>query len=138
MVPSRRNVLCSTLAAISGCIAAPTSSDQETPTPASLAGTPNAAIDPVLMELIEATDRAETAADNGLYYEEGRVRVVVVLKPGATLPQDHDLVIEHTASLENGSAVQAMVPVDRLRSLAREPGVRLVSRPQSARPARDQ
>lgn len=101
--------------------------------PARTGGAPDD-LAPVLAQLVNASDRAAFAADHGLTYRNGTVRVVIELEPDATPPPEYD-VREETAYTDAGTRyVQAFVAVDDLAPLAAEPTVKRVRPPSTVHP----
>ena len=79
-----------------------------------------------LFRLAVSADPEAFASQAGLYYREGRLRVIAELEsPQAPSPSLPGLVVEARAA----ELVQALVPPDRLCSLASAEGVRLVRSP---------
>lgn len=101
------------------------------PTPRAAKPTDCPQLESRLYELMVAADPARAAADLGLTYEDGRVRVIVELADAATpIPQHPDLVVEGRFS----NLVQGRVPPATLCALSRLPDVRFVRAPAVAVP----
>lgn len=84
-----------------------------------------------LYQLMTAADPARAAADLGLFYEDGRVRVIVELAdPTAADPQHPDLVIEGRFR----DLVQARVPPAALCAISHLPGIQFVRGPAASFP----
>lgn len=79
-----------------------------------------------LYKLSISPDPAKYAATHGIYYAEGRVRVVIELADeGVTIPESYHIQVEDRYK----NFIQALVPVKVLRPLSNEPGVKSVRLP---------
>ncbi len=72
-------------------------------------------LESVLYQLSLSSDAAREAAQQGVDYQAGRVRVVIDLKrPGATLPPEYKLMEERRGDAQ----VRVMAPLDQLCALS--------------------
>jgi|GEM_PF-4737398 len=131
--------LCLTLLLLGGCLAggsgggpstvtsATTTTSAPSPSPSPSAP---AALDSTLSAYLRADNRTRYAERHGLTVEDGRVRVVIGLRDGATLPAGFDIAIE----LRHGAEVLAYVETAGLAGLARHRNVTVVRVPDRPRP----
>jgi hypothetical protein len=130
--------VCLTLLALSGCLAGGSGGESPTPTVSEPTATPSAsptpsapaALDATLSAYLRADNRTRYAERHGLAVEDGRVRVVIGLRDGATLPSGFDAVVE----LRHGNEVLASVATGDLAALARHRNVTVVRTPDRPRP----
>lgn len=120
-----------------GCLGVPAADPpRESPTTSTTTPSPTAqpmpdSLDSRLAALYAATDRADYADTHGLAYADGRVAVVIELRPGGELPREYDVAV----TARHDELVQATVPVDDLPDLAREDDVKYVRPPHQPEPA---
>jgi hypothetical protein len=130
--------VCLTLLALSGCLAGGSGGESPTPTASESTPTPSAtptpampaALDATLAAYLRADNRTQYAEQHGLTVEDGRVRVVIGLRDGATLPSGFDVVVE----LQYGSEVLAYVATTDLAALAGHDNVTVVRTPDRPQP----
>lgn len=87
-----------------------------------------------LYDLTTATDPAAFAQSHGLYYGDGRTRVVVVLvapEAGTSILTQYDAQVETRYE----SLVQVLVPPAELCDLSNDPQVQFVRAPRVAEPS---
>ena len=87
-------------------------------------------LDQRLYGVVTADNRSDYASKAGLAYDNGSVRVVVELTPGASLPEGYDVRVE----LRQGQLVQGYVAVDQLVGLSRHENVSAVRPPKEPQP----
>jgi len=85
----------------------------------------------LLQKLIELYSKGEDverfAEANGIFYEEGKVRVVIELvSEQIEVPEGYNLIIEKRYK----NMVQALVPVSNLESLSKSPLVKFIRIPK--------
>lgn len=110
-----------------GCAVKPTGTATLTPsftvTPTK-AGCPK--LEDRLYQLTVSPDPAALAAQTGLFYSQGRVRVIIELPSAESpAPSGYGLTVESRAQ----ALVQALVPVDALCALAADGNVKFVRAP---------
>lgn len=89
-------------------------------------------VDSTLIRLMDASDKEEFAERNGLSYSEGRVKVIVEMEDGATMPRNYNTTKETNYTGQGENLAQAYVQIDNIRSLSNEKGVRYVRPPLSS------
>ncbi|MBI4640237.1 MAG: hypothetical protein HY731_06055 [Candidatus Tectomicrobia bacterium] len=86
-------------------------------------------LEDLLFQVTQSSDPERTANQRGLFFSQGRIRVIIELtSPAVSLPTGYSLVIETRFQ----SLVQALVAVQDLCRLSEEPSVRLVRAPFEA------
>lgn len=84
-----------------------------------------------LYQVAQSSDPEHAANQSGLYYSQGRVRVIIELAdPAVSLPAGYSLIIESRYN----TLIQASVALQDLCKLSQEPSVRLVRAPYEATP----
>jgi len=85
----------------------------------------------VLYELIKSPDRHDFAQRHGLYISRDRVRVIIEL-----LPEFNEIEAGYEIAVEGRTKnlIKALVPVDQLGSLARDPSVGFIRPPHKPHP----
>lgn len=125
----RRYLSVSIITALGGCLdrnaAGPESEPDDDSSSGSTDRRDREVLQPPLPGLIGATDREEYAADHGLEYENGTVRVQIRLESDDVQSPE---AVESVDS-RSGSLVFATVTVDKIRSLAEGDGVQSVRPP---------
>jgi hypothetical protein len=85
----------------------------------------------VLYELIKSPDRGDFARRHGLYLEQDKVRVIIELLPEfKEVKGDYEMVVEGTTN----RLIKALVPIDQLDSLAKNPSVGFIRPPHKPQP----
>jgi len=85
----------------------------------------------VLYELIKSPDRSDFAKRHGLYLEQDKVRVIIELLPEfKEVKGDYEMVVEGTTN----RLIKALVPIDQLGSLAKNPSVGFIRPPHKPHP----
>ena len=85
----------------------------------------------VLYELIKSPDRSDFAKRHGLYLEQDKVRVIIELLPEfKEVKGDYEMVVEGTTN----RLIKALVPIDQLGSLAKNPSVGFIRPPYKPQP----
>lgn len=85
----------------------------------------NPKVESLLLQLVQSSNPEAFAREHGLFFKDGRVRVVIELNdPNYVLPNYYGV-----EEKRHGSKVQALVKVDRLLELAESPYVRFISSP---------
>ena len=82
-------------------------------------------LDSALQQVATAADPAAVAAEHGIALVDGRVRVIIELAPGASVPADAPLAVE--AQYEH--LVQALVAPEQLCPLAADPAIARIRLP---------
>jgi hypothetical protein len=123
--------------AVGGCLSggntlqSSTSDPAHTPTATESATVPAAALDSTLARFVTADNHTTFAARHGIELEAGRVRVMVRLQAGTTLPRGYDIRVE----LQYEAERLAFVAISDLRPLAHHRNVTAVRVPDRPSPA---
>jgi hypothetical protein len=129
--------VCLMLFALGGCLAGGGGGPSPSPTGSPPSATPTqsmpAEIDSTLSAYLRADNRTRYAKRHGLTTENDRVRVVIGLRDGATLPSGFDTVVE----LRSENEVIASVATGDLATLADHRNVTVVRMPDRPRPQGD-
>ncbi len=89
-------------------------------------------LESVLYQLTQAQNPDEFAEKHGIYLENGKVRVVIELKnETATIPGGYGIIEES----RHENLVQALVPMDKLITLAEDLGIVYLRTPLKPAPA---
>jgi len=85
----------------------------------------------LLQKLIEVYSKGENAESfaetNGIFYKEGKVRVVIeLINEQANIPEGYGVVIEKRYK----NMVQALVPIENLEALSKSPLVKFIRIPK--------
>jgi hypothetical protein len=94
-------------------------------------------IDSTLIQLIEAPDEEGFAERNGIDYRDGRVRVVVEMEEGFSLPEGYNTTNELNYTGQGENLAQSYVPVDELVPISNETGVEYVRLPLKGVPSQE-
>ena len=85
-------------------------------------------LESVLYQLTQTQNHDEFAKARGLYLEDGRVRVVIELHNASdTIPDGYGATIE----TRHKNLVQALVPINSLMELSKEPSINFIRAPLS-------
>lgn len=86
----------------------------------------------ILYELAVASDREKFAKEHDIFYYEGKVRVLIFLNPASSIPDRENLVKRYNIVVEKKSneLIRALVPIDELILLSKEPIVWSISLPE--------
>jgi hypothetical protein len=91
----------------------------------------NLKLDQTLYQLATSKDPQALAVQKGINMSGEKVRVVIMLADGADIPGRFNITVEQ----RDKNLIQALVPVNALLELAKEPGISYVKVPENYKPA---
>lgn len=93
-------------------------------------------IDPKIQEIIQSLNKEETAKHLGLFYQNGKLRVHLILS--SIIPPEEKEKIYSTYKIqvekESGQTVRAMVPIEELMALVENPLIQFINIPDRPLP----
>lgn len=93
-------------------------------------------IDQKIQEVINSSDKEETAKNNGLFYQNGNLRVHLIFSHRITPEEKKEIysIYKIIVEKDTGQMVRAMVPVEEIMELGENPLILFIKIPDKALP----